>query len=156
MAGAGGARRRRSLGRGNGQITQAIIVDSWLPDLDIAEFLREFRLAFPDVDVITAGSATPLESAPGPHRQEILYALRRIQETDTAAWNTAPILGDAELPQPRNHTAIRLPIELPHPGRGDASVEEAAVSTKEIVDQSSQRSAVEALRALLEMTGYWS
>ena len=126
------------------RLPQAIIVDSWLPDLDMAEFLREFRLAFPDVDVITAGSATPLESAPGPHRQEILYALRRIQETDTAAWNTAPILGDAELPQPRNHTAIRLPIELPHPGRGDASVEEAAVSTKEsrgpIVTEISRRS----------------
>ncbi len=126
------------------RLPQAIIVDSWLPDLDIAEFLREFQLAFPDVDVITAGSATPLESAPGPHRQEILYALRRIQETDTAAWNTAPILGDAELPQPRNHTAIRLPIELPHPGRGDAPVEEATVPTKTnpgpIVTEISRRS----------------
>ncbi len=126
------------------RLPQAIIVDSWLPDLDIAEFLREFRSAFPDVDVITAGSATPLESAPGPHRQEILYALRRIQETDTAAWNTAPILGDAELPQLRDQTAVQLPIELPHPSSGDASVEEAALPTKEsrapIVTDISRRS----------------
>jgi DNA-binding NtrC family response regulator len=82
-------------------LPQTIVVDSWLPDLDLAEFLREFQAAFPDVDVVTAGSATPLESAPGPHRQEILYALQSIQETDTAAWNTAPVLGDAEARQPR-------------------------------------------------------
>ena len=75
-------------------LPQTIIVDSWLPDLDLSEFLREFRTAFPDVDVVTAGNATPLESAPGPHRQEILYALQCVQETDTAAWNTAPILDD--------------------------------------------------------------
>ena len=77
-------------------LPQTIVVDSWLPDLDQAEFLREFRAAFPDVDVVTTGGATPLESAPGPHRQEILYALRRIQETDTAAWNTAPMLENAD------------------------------------------------------------
>src|ERR1700761_151967 len=83
-------------------LPQTVVVDSWLPDLDLAEFLREFRLAFPDVDVVTAGGATPLESAPGPHRQEILYALRSIQETDTAAWNNAPVLEDTAPRQPRN------------------------------------------------------
>ena len=112
------------------RLPQAIIVDSWLPDLDIAEFLREFRAAFPDVDVISAGSSTPLESAPGPHRQELLYALRRIQETDTAAWNTAPILGDTEIPQPRDQSAIRLPIVIPHP-TGENACEEGAPTTKE-------------------------
>lgn len=71
---------------------QVIIVDSWLPDLDRNEFLREFHAAFPGVDVITAGQDTALESAPGPHRKEILYALRRTQESDTAAWNAAPNL----------------------------------------------------------------
>src|SRR5579863_2138560 len=76
-------------------IPQAIIVDSWLPDLDLVEFLREFRFTFPLVDVVTCGNATKMESAPGPNRQEILYALRRVQETDTAAWNTAPVLDDA-------------------------------------------------------------
>jgi DNA-binding NtrC family response regulator len=91
---------------------QTIVVDSWLPDLDQAEFLREFRAAFPDVDVVTTGGATPLESAPGPHRQEILYALRRIQETDTAAWNTAPMLENAAAPQPCNPGPIALPATL--------------------------------------------
>lgn len=79
---------------------QVIVVDSWLPDLNLGEFLSEFRGAFPQVDVVTSTNATNMESAPGPHRQEILYALQRIQETDTAAWNTAPILDDTTGPAP--------------------------------------------------------
>lgn len=68
----------------------AIIVDSWLPDLDMGEFLKEFKDHFPDVDLVTASGDVAAESARGPYRQELLYALRRSQETDTAAWNAAP------------------------------------------------------------------
>ncbi len=71
---------------------EAVVVDSWLPDLDLAEFLRDFRRFFPDVDLVTTGAASSEESPRGPHRQELLYAVRRSQDTDTAAWNTAPLL----------------------------------------------------------------
>jgi DNA-binding NtrC family response regulator len=111
-------------------LPQAIIVDSWLPDLDLGEFLREFRTAFPAVDVVTAGSATPLESAPGPHRQEILYALRRIQETDTAAWNAAPTLDDEES-KTRNHAAIDFPMEPSRFLSDGASLPEITVPIRE-------------------------
>jgi len=76
---------------------EAIIVDSWLPDLDVSEFLKEFRVSFPAVDVVTTGGASSDESPRGSHRPELLYALRRIQDTDTAAWNTAPALSAPEL-----------------------------------------------------------
>jgi DNA-binding NtrC family response regulator len=107
-------------------LPQTIIVDSWLPDLDLAEFLCGFRAAFPNVDVVTAGSATPLEGIPGPHRQEILYALRSIQETDTAAWNTAPLLDDAAARQPRNPAVIQpAPFALSNAqSSGSASTQE--------------------------------
>ena len=72
---------------------EAIIVDSWLPDLDLTEFLKDFRGSFPQVDLVTASGAAAEESPRGPYRQELLYALRRSQDTDTAAWNTAPALG---------------------------------------------------------------
>jgi DNA-binding NtrC family response regulator len=81
----------------------AMVVDSWLPDLDIGEFLNEFRASFPDVDVVTTGGSSPHESAPGPHRKEILYALQRMQDTDTAVWNTAPDLHD---PAPVQHRQV--------------------------------------------------
>src|SRR5271169_1536605 len=37
---------------------EAVIVDSWLPDLDRDEFLKEFRSIFPDVDLVTTGSSS--------------------------------------------------------------------------------------------------
>ena len=75
---------------------EAIIVDSWLPDLDLAEFLKDFRGTFPQVDLVTASGSSAEESPRGPYRQELLYALRRCQDTDTAAWNTAPMLNRAD------------------------------------------------------------
>src|SRR5579863_2919940 len=69
---------------------EAVIVDSWLPDLDLQEFLSDFRERFPDVDLVTAGGNSASESPRGPYRQELLYALRRSQESDSAAWNSAP------------------------------------------------------------------
>jgi DNA-binding NtrC family response regulator len=86
---------------------EAAIVDSWLPDLDLGEFLNDFRSFFPEVDLITAEGMTCHESARGPHRQELLYALRRSQETDTAAWNAAP--GFAPSGSGSSRTA--LPVE---------------------------------------------
>jgi DNA-binding NtrC family response regulator len=75
---------------------EAVIVDSWLPDLDVAEFLREFRGSFPRVDVLTSETGGSSDGPRSPYRQELLYALRMIQDTDTAAWNTACDLEDAQ------------------------------------------------------------
>jgi DNA-binding NtrC family response regulator len=78
---------------------EAVIVDSWLPDLDLGEFVRDFRAGFPQVDLVAADGSSAGESPRGPYRQELLYALRRCQDTDTAAWNTAPALAKP-LPDP--------------------------------------------------------
>jgi DNA-binding NtrC family response regulator len=90
---------------------EAIIVDSWLPDLDLAEFLKDFRGSFPQVDLVTAGSSSAQESPRGPYRQELLYALRRSQDTDTAAWNTAPALNRPN-PAPNRIRAESWPVPL--------------------------------------------
>lgn len=74
---------------------EAMIVDSWLPDLDLSEFLKDFRGTFPQVDLIAAGETTSSDSPRGPYRQELLYALRRSQDTDTASWNAAPTLNQS-------------------------------------------------------------
>jgi len=79
---------------------EAIIVDSWLPDLDLAEFVRDFRGCFPQVDMIAADGSSAAECPRGPYRQELLYALRCSQDADTAAWNTAPALGGEPDPLP--------------------------------------------------------
>jgi DNA-binding NtrC family response regulator len=73
---------------------EAVVVDSWLPDLEMTEFLKDFRGSFPQIDLVAAGGASTFESPRGPHRQELLYALRRCQDTDTAAWNSAPVINN--------------------------------------------------------------
>ncbi|HVC45799.1 MAG TPA: sigma-54 dependent transcriptional regulator [Terracidiphilus sp.] len=67
---------------------EAVIVDSWLPDLDQGEFLREFRALYPEVDLVTADGNCPQDAPRGPHRQELLYALRCSQDLDGAAWKS--------------------------------------------------------------------
>ena len=102
---------------------EAIIVDSWLPDLDLAEFLKDFRGSFPQVDLVTAGSSPAQESPRGPYRQELLYALRRSQDTDTAAWNAAPAIGR---PSDRMHNGLRPPAPNPPPAQAVAPAQFAA------------------------------
>ena len=92
LAGPRGRRRCAGLDEVETTMPEALIVDSWLPDLDLTEFLSDFRDRFPQVDVVSAGGSTAHESQRGPYRQELLYALRRSQDTDTAVWNLAPTL----------------------------------------------------------------
>ncbi|MGD1108057.1 MAG: sigma-54 dependent transcriptional regulator [Terracidiphilus sp.] len=84
---------------------EAVIVDSWLPDLDLGEFLSDFRGKYPGVDVVTAEGSSADESPRGPYRHELLYALRRSQENDTAVWNAAPAMDAAR-------TVMELPKTL--------------------------------------------
>jgi DNA-binding NtrC family response regulator len=68
-------------------VPEAVIVDSWLPDLELSEFLKEFRASFPKVDLVTA-AGPPIDDGPrSPYRQELLHALRLSQDSDTAVWN---------------------------------------------------------------------
>ena len=64
---------------------EAVIVDSWLPDLDLEEFLQDFRGQFPQVDVLTTAPLEEKESLRGPYRQELLYALHSFEDMDAAA-----------------------------------------------------------------------
>src|SRR5208283_1627613 len=74
------------------QTPEAVIVDAWLPDLELSEFLKEFRDRFPEVDLLTAAGSSSEESPRGPYRQELLYALRHIQEADSGSLSlTAPV-----------------------------------------------------------------
>jgi DNA-binding NtrC family response regulator len=89
---------------------EAIIVDSWLPDLELNEFVKEFRGSFPNVDVVAADGETDPDSPRGPYRQELLYALRRSQDSDTAAWNSAPALSEPVETPVRASSVSNLPF----------------------------------------------
>ena len=77
---------------------ETVVLDSWLPDLEVREFVAEFERLHPGVDLVMAdASASP--GARSPRRNEVLYALRQAQAADGASWNSAPaeasILGAA-------------------------------------------------------------
>lgn len=61
-------------------LPEVVVVDSWLPDLELAEFLRSFRDSFPTVDVLTTEGTAALGAPRSPYRQELLYALTNAQE----------------------------------------------------------------------------
>jgi DNA-binding NtrC family response regulator len=112
---------------------EAVIVDSWLPDLELAEFLREFRASFPKVDVLTAVSAESEGGPRSPYRQELLYAMRSSQDTDTAAWNTAATLSDPEPAAALNIAEVRKPPVTARPAP-DATRDLPALATPCLVE----------------------
>jgi DNA-binding NtrC family response regulator len=116
---------------------EAVIIDTWLPDLDHEEFLKTFEATYPDVDLLTTDGTVSHQGSRGPHRQELLYAIRQSQETDTAAWNVAP-----------------EPIELAFPVQSAKPVtpDDARVNTKapSIPNAESRPSAVNKSKATSE------
>jgi DNA-binding NtrC family response regulator len=68
-----------------------ILLDSWLPDLEVAECVRELSAQYPGVDIL-AIDGTDFGAAPaqGAYRNEVLHALNRAQQVDQAAWSLAP------------------------------------------------------------------
>ncbi|QNI38521.1 sigma-54-dependent Fis family transcriptional regulator [Edaphobacter sp. 4G125] len=73
---------------------EALLVDSWLPDLEVGEFAVQVSALYPEVDMVRIdGSAEG--RAKSPRRNELLHALREAQDVsggDTAAWNAAPMV----------------------------------------------------------------
>ncbi|MGC2162867.1 MAG: sigma-54 dependent transcriptional regulator [Silvibacterium sp.] len=70
---------------------ETLILDSWLPDLEIQEFIAEFEKLHPGVDLVTVDDTPARPNAVrSPRRNEVLYALRRGQDADGAAANSAP------------------------------------------------------------------
>jgi len=87
---------------------EALLIDPWLPDLEVAEFLRDFHQEHPQVDLVMTDGATVADSIRSPYHQELLHALRRSQDGDTAAWQAAPEL-DATA-DPRQLPPLARPI----------------------------------------------
>ena len=108
-------------------LPEAFIVDSWLPDLSCSELLRDFKTCFPEVALLSSDGCVFEGSSQKPHRQELLYALQRSQETDCAVWNVAPALLEpaAKQPPPIEPASAALPERRPAAERSvHASVEE--------------------------------
>jgi DNA-binding NtrC family response regulator len=101
---------------------EAVIVDSWLPDLELSEFLKDFRKSFPRVDLITAGGPAIEDCPRSLYRQELLYALRMSQDIDSAAWNAAGTPGPQTSAGSRTNRPEQGTITIHPPARTDQSL----------------------------------
>jgi DNA-binding NtrC family response regulator len=80
--------------------SEALLVDSWLPDLEVGEFAGHVRDMFPAIDLLRVDGDLAAGGARSPRRNELLHALREAQEamtpsiatlrSDSAAWAAAP------------------------------------------------------------------
>ncbi|MGH9587770.1 MAG: sigma-54 dependent transcriptional regulator [Acidobacteriaceae bacterium] len=76
---------------------ETLIVDSWLPDLEVQEFIAEFEKLHPIIDLVTVDEQPARRNGVrSPRRNEVLFALRRGQDTDGAVWNNAPEISRRE------------------------------------------------------------
>ena len=74
---------------------EALLLDSWLPDLEIAELVGHVRTLHPGIDLLQIDGGSDTDGARSPRRNELLHALREAQEAspanDTAAWAAAEL-----------------------------------------------------------------
>ncbi|GGA56286.1 hypothetical protein GCM10011507_04510 [Edaphobacter acidisoli] len=134
---------------------EALLVDSWLPDLEVSEFASVVRMMYPSMEMLRVDGGTD-GGARSPRRNELLHALREAQEapvTDTAAWAAAP----ASVPKvgPRTSTesnAVRSFV-LPDARAGERHendrVESRAESRHDSLMDGRQDAARQALSMLL-------
>ena len=72
--------------------SEALLVDSWLPDLEVSEFATVIRMLYPSMELLRVDGGVD-GGARSPRRNELLHALREAQSSplnDTAAWAAAP------------------------------------------------------------------
>src|ERR1700727_1986377 len=72
--------------------SEALLVDSWLPDLEVGEFATVIRMLYPSMELLRVDGGVD-GGARSPRRNELLHALREAKNpvTDTAALAAAPI-----------------------------------------------------------------
>ncbi|MBW8747112.1 MAG: sigma-54-dependent Fis family transcriptional regulator [Acidobacteria bacterium] len=106
-AASGGAEAMASMEQ---RIPEALIVDNWLPDLEVDGFIAWVRQAFPSVDILRADGAPVGDGPRSPRRHELLHVLRAAEEDMAEAPQPAPAILERE---PAAPVPVIVPAELP-------------------------------------------
>ncbi len=87
---AGGAEAMEMM---EGARPEALLIDSWLPDLEVGEFAGLVRQMYPGVDLLRVDGVVVAGGARSSRRNELLHALREAQESGGVAVGTANSVG---------------------------------------------------------------
>ena len=71
---------------------EALLVDGWLPDLEVAEFSAQMMKMYPEMEVLGVDGSSLGQGSGGrcPRRNELLHALRMAHGAGSAAVSDAP------------------------------------------------------------------
>ncbi len=89
--------------------SEALLVDSWLPDLEVGEFASVIRMMYPAMELLRVDGGAD-GGARSPRRNELLHALREAQNSslnDTVAWAAAPSAVPLAGPRPGARVPVR-------------------------------------------------
>jgi DNA-binding NtrC family response regulator len=109
--------------------SEALLVDSWLPDLEVGEFATVIRMLYPAMELLRVDGGAD-GGARSPRRNELLHALREAQNAslnDTAVWATAP----EAVPVSAIGAGLRAPARASSPVRRDFGQEESRIKDEE-------------------------
>jgi DNA-binding NtrC family response regulator len=118
--------------------SEALLVDSWLPDLEVGEFATVIRMLYPAMELLRVDGGAD-GGARSPRRNELLHALREAQNAplnDTPIWATAP---DA-VPAAASGVGagLRASTRISSPGRKDFGQEESRIKDETRLDSARQ------------------
>ncbi len=103
--------------------SEALLVDSWLPDLEVGEFATVIRMLYPTMELLRVDGGVD-GGARSPRRNELLHALREAQNVslnDTAAWAAAPDV----VPTAGSGAGGGAPVRVSADMRKDVGLDEA-------------------------------
>jgi DNA-binding NtrC family response regulator len=100
---------------------EALLVDSWLPDLEVGEFAGQMRRRHPGMDLLQIDGGTDESGTRSPRRNELMHALRQVHAASVGPAER-PAWFDAPVAVPRISAADRL---APRDERAAAMVEVA-------------------------------
>jgi DNA-binding NtrC family response regulator len=110
--------------------SEALLVDSWLPDLEVGEFATVIRMLYPAMELLRVDGGVD-GGARSPRRNELLHALREAQNAplnDAPVWAAAP----EAVPVSTSGAGLRLPTRVPSaPARREFVQEEARIKGDE-------------------------
>ncbi len=129
--------------------SEALLVDSWLPDLEVGEFATVIRMLYPTMELLRVDGGVD-GGARSPRRNELLHALREAQNpalNDTVAWAGAPDV------VPTSGLGAVPRVQVKGFAGGENSFREELRGRERLAGQDSSRTGAQAEVMLPEMVG---
>jgi DNA-binding NtrC family response regulator len=129
--------------------SEALLVDSWLPDLEVGEFATVIQMLYPTMELLRVDGGVD-GGARSPRRNELLHALREAQNpalNDTVAWAGAPDV------VPTSGLGAVPRVQVKRFAGGDDSFREELRGRDQLAGQDSSRTGAQAEVMLPEMVG---